>query len=168
MNKNDNSNDDVLGRLLESVCEELEAGKELDSEEWKRRHPDFAEEWPQLLDALTQLHSAAVEWRGGNLSNSNNALPTSAETGATPVSYPAISGPHPRQIGRYHVLGSIGAGGMGTVHKATDPELDRIVAIKVPRLAPESSEYSQAVERFVREARAAARVRHPHVCPIYD
>jgi len=54
----------------------------------------------------------------------------------------------------------------GTVYLAHDEDLDRQVAIKVPRLAPE--EGSPAVERFVRAARVAAGLVHPNLCPIHD
>jgi serine/threonine protein kinase len=52
---------------------------------------------------------------------------------------------------------------MGAVYLAHDPQLDREVALKVPRLTG-----GQAAARFLREARAAAALRHPNVCPIYD
>src|SRR5262249_52998391 len=59
-------------------------------------------------------------------------------------------------------------GGMGTVFKAYDPKLDRLVAVKVPRLDSGDRDASVLVQRFLREARAAAGIRHPNVCPIYD
>jgi len=70
------------------------------------------------------------------------------------------------EIPGYRVLGLIARGGMGIVLKAHHAALNRLVAIKVPlarRLATE-----QDKDRFLREARAAARLRHPHICPIYD
>jgi serine/threonine protein kinase len=74
----------------------------------------------------------------------------------------------PVQIGRYHILERRGAGGMGTVYKAHDPQLERAVALKLPRF--EGPEHALGVrrQRFQREARAAAQVWHPHVCPIFD
>jgi serine/threonine protein kinase len=62
----------------------------------------------------------------------------------------------------------LGEGGMGTVYKARDPKLDRLVAIKVPRFDVPRSDLMLVVQRFLREARSAAQVRHPNVCPIYD
>jgi serine/threonine protein kinase len=76
--------------------------------------------------------------------------------------------PLPETVGRYQILGRLGAGGMGTVYKARDPLLDRIVALKVPRFDGPPEERRRCVQRFQREARAAARIWHPHVCPIYD
>jgi tRNA A-37 threonylcarbamoyl transferase component Bud32 len=74
----------------------------------------------------------------------------------------------PECIGRYRILKSLGAGGMGTVYKAHDPQLDRVVALKMPRFDAPAGERARRLQRFEREARAAAQVWHPHVCPIYD
>jgi hypothetical protein len=57
---------------------------------------------------------------------------------------------------------------MGTVYCAEDPELRRTVALKVPHLPDALERQPSARQRFLREARAAASVRHPHVCPVYD
>jgi serine/threonine-protein kinase len=73
----------------------------------------------------------------------------------------------PAQIGRYRILGRLGAGGMGTVYKAQDPQLNRIVALKLPRFDGPAQNVALRVQRFQREARAVASIRHPHVCPIY-
>jgi serine/threonine protein kinase len=54
---------------------------------------------------------------------------------------------------------------MGTVYLAQDAELDRPVALKAPRFRPEDQE---AAERFTREGKAAAALRHPNLCPVYD
>jgi serine/threonine-protein kinase len=71
-------------------------------------------------------------------------------------------------LGRYSLIDKLGEGGMGTVYKAYDPKLDRLVAVKVPRFELGKWEVSMLVQRFLREARAAAQIRHPNVCPIYD
>ena len=57
---------------------------------------------------------------------------------------------------------------MGTVYKAHDPQLNRIVALKLPRFDGPTQGRTLRVQRFQREARAAAGIRHLHVCPIYD
>jgi serine/threonine-protein kinase len=69
------------------------------------------------------------------------------------------------RLGRYEVLEVVGHGGMGVVLKATDPALNRFVAIKV--LAPQWASSSSARQRFAREARATAAVRHDHVVAIH-
>lgn len=70
------------------------------------------------------------------------------------------------RIGRYQVTRVLGQGGMGVVYAAHDDRLDRPVAIKVVR--PDVLQAEGARERFRREARAAARVSHPHICPLYE
>ncbi|MEV5967014.1 protein kinase [Kribbella sp. NPDC051952] len=67
--------------------------------------------------------------------------------------------------GRYRVVDAIGRGGMGEVYRATDVVLGREVAVKVMLPIPETL---AAGERFLREARAGARLRHPHVVAVYD
>ncbi|WNG33361.1 tetratricopeptide repeat protein [Archangium violaceum] len=72
-------------------------------------------------------------------------------------------------LGRYVVLERIGAGGMGVVHAAYDPELDRRVALKLIRIDSTSpARREQAQARLLREAQAAARVVHPNVITIHD
>jgi serine/threonine-protein kinase len=62
--------------------------------------------------------------------------------------------------------GEIGSGGSGSVRKAYDPNLRRVVATKV--LAPELARYSEHVQRFIEEARLMARLDHPNIVPIHD
>ena len=59
----------------------------------------------------------------------------------------------------------IGQGGMGAVYKARQKELDRIVAIKVPRKGQLNTQES---EQFFREARAAAQLKHPNIVPVHE
>ena len=61
--------------------------------------------------------------------------------------------------------GSLGAGGMGEVYRARDRRLERTVAIKV--LTPAAGAPVE-IERFQREARAIARLSHPHICTLHD
>jgi serine/threonine protein kinase len=74
----------------------------------------------------------------------------------------------PRQLGKldqYEIIEIIGRGGMGIVFKALDPDLHRIVAIKV--MAPQLAAVPSARGRFLREARATAAVCHEHVITIH-
>jgi hypothetical protein len=68
-------------------------------------------------------------------------------------------------FGRYRLIQELGRGGMGTVYLAHDSQLDRRVALKVPNI--EATE-GEMYERFYREARAAATLDHPNICPVYD
>ncbi|MCO6454096.1 MAG: protein kinase [Pirellulaceae bacterium] len=96
---------------------------------------------------------ATTDWRTGG-----------GAAGLAPSS--CVDGGVPRAFGRYRILERVGSGGMGTVYSGLDPELDRQVAVKVPHF--QGSNTGLARQRFLREARAAAKVRHPHICPIYD
>ena len=71
-----------------------------------------------------------------------------------------------RALGRYRIEAQIGAGGMGVVYRAHDPELDRRVAVKI--LHAGAAEGSRGRQRMIREARAMARVAHPNVIHVYD
>ncbi|MEM9492262.1 MAG: serine/threonine-protein kinase, partial [Myxococcota bacterium] len=71
-------------------------------------------------------------------------------------------------LGRYIIVGAIGAGGMGTVYAAYDAELDRRLAIKVLNVGADSPSRSNRHQRLIREARALAKLSHPNVIPIYD
>lgn len=72
----------------------------------------------------------------------------------------------PRQIGRYLVLSELGRGGGGIVLRALDPVLGRVIALKLPR--PEAVLSRSLRERFLREARALAALRHPHLVEVYE
>ncbi len=72
----------------------------------------------------------------------------------------------PASIGRYELGEVIGRGAFGVVHRAYDATLRRTVALK--RARPGAVETPEAVERFLREARAAAGLRHPGIVPIHD
>src|SRR5688500_20011698 len=70
------------------------------------------------------------------------------------------------KLGPYAVVSALGSGGMGEVYRAEDTRLHRVVAVKTLSEKLESS--PQAIERFEREARAAAALNHPNICTIYD
>ena len=72
----------------------------------------------------------------------------------------------PSKLGRYEVLEEIGRGANAVVYKARDTILERIVALKVVR--PQLLWEPEAVERFLREARAAAQLEHPNIATVYD
>lgn len=73
--------------------------------------------------------------------------------------------PLPVSIGRFQVRAELGRGGYGVVYLAFDPVLDREVALKVPRLASANSEVTI---RFLREAKATARLQHPNIVALFD
>src|SRR4030095_1418454 len=97
--------------------------------------------------------SAFLQWLTGT------SVPDASST-ATPR-----DASHPERIGQHAIAHKLGAGAMGVVYAARDERLERTVALKtMSSLADDET----ARKRFWREARAAARVQHPHVCQIYE
>src|SRR5262249_21439292 len=70
------------------------------------------------------------------------------------------------RIAHYQIIEPVGGGGMGTVYKAHDEKLDRIVALKV--LPPDAVAHEDRRRRFLQEARAASALNHPHILTIYE
>jgi predicted Ser/Thr protein kinase len=140
---------------------------------------DYIRRYPALGPDATALVRAEIEARGQagaatprdefhrrfpDLFSSAGA-PTLPAPNATEAR-PALPAPSlPERFGRYHILRPLGRGGMGAVYLARDSELERLVALKVPNLETGDPE---AVERFAREAKAAATIEHPNICRVYD
>ena len=71
-----------------------------------------------------------------------------------------------RIIGRFQLLDRVGQGSFGTVWRARDTQLDRVVAVKIPH--HHAVESGLDVERLEREARVAAQLRHPGIVRLYE
>lgn len=110
---------------------------------------------------LTPPPNAAVTMSQANASidTSQTEVPRSAMSNApeTPV---------PSQFGRYKIEKELGKGAMGVVYLAVDTQLHRKVALKIPKKS--ILEEPEALERFYREARTTATLRHNNICPVYD
>jgi formylglycine-generating enzyme required for sulfatase activity len=126
----------------------------------RRREPelalaDYVRRFPQYGDRLQQLNQQLSTRRPDSESEAPPTIAVAASAGQVPC-----------RLGRYRVIGRLGAGGFGVVFKGRDDELRRDVAIKVPhrrRIArPED------VEAYLAEARVVAGLDHPHVVPVYD
>ena len=86
---------------------------------------------------------------------------------ATTDSEPAgMKPPLPEMVGRFIVRSRLGEGAFGEVFRAFDPRLDRELALKVAR--PGTLTTPLRIQRFLREARAAANLRHPHLVPLFE
>lgn len=70
------------------------------------------------------------------------------------------------EFGDYEILEKIASGGMGTVYKAWDKRLSRHVAIKI--LHTHRSQQQKSKQRFLREARSAAKIQHANICPVFE
>ena len=97
-------------------------------------------------------------------SRRGSASATPASASAAPSG--SVGSGEAGQLGRFRVLGVLGQGQHATVYRAYDAVLDRDVALKVPR--PGVLRTEKALERFLGEARAQARLRHPRIVPVYE
>jgi len=95
--------------------------------------------------------------------------PSTWRTCNTPPVYPQAQRPtegQPETLGEYTLLERIGAGGMGQVYKAMHRRMDRVVAVKI--LPKDAVASPDAVQRFQREVKAAAKLIHPNIVTAYD
>jgi serine/threonine protein kinase len=91
-----------------------------------------------------------------------------AETRDSSSRLPVIRLADDATLGRYVIKGVLGVGGMGIVYRAHDPELGRLVALKVVRPGGGAGTRAESRSRLVREAKTMARVSHPNVIVVHD
>lgn len=150
-------------------------------DELRRRFPQFADavDLDRLrATALAEKGEASTAKAGGNDATMIGVKPQVGDELPATSSFPAKSETSAvlaarriglltgKQFGRYEVRRLVGTGGMGAVYEARDTQLDRIVALKIPR--GELVNDPVILQRFLNEARAAGAIRHPNICPIYD
>ncbi|HLN31548.1 MAG TPA: WD40 repeat domain-containing serine/threonine protein kinase [Gemmataceae bacterium] len=134
-----------LQALVDDFLERLQAGECPDPYEILAANPQIAPQLAPRLELIQELHELA------------EAPPV--DDIAPPFSFPAA-------IGRYQILGYLGRGASALVYRAHDPKFDRDVALKVIRT--EESALPDTVERFYRDARIAAQLRHPNIVPLHE
>lgn len=135
-------------------------GERIDIEDYSKRFPQQIRAVKKLLREIQRKDSAAEKLR----QTSDTVRPT--DTADSLAEHREFDGSVPRQIGRYRILRKLGEGAMGAVYLALDEQLDRQVALKTPTFSGDSA--PELIERFYREARSAATIRHPNICPVYD
>jgi eukaryotic-like serine/threonine-protein kinase len=127
-------------------------------EEYEGRYPELAESIRNLFPALILMENLDP----GSLGVPASPVDRSAATASARVS---TSAPVPDQLGDYRILREIGRGGMGIVYEAEQGSLGRRVALKI--LPPGALTNPVQVRRFEREARAAGRLHHTNIVPVF-
>ncbi len=89
-----------------------------------------------------------------------------AKVAAPPAPAPPPATRQARKIGRFEIVDEIARGGMGIVYRAWEPSLNRYVALKILIAGQNASE--DQVQRFLREARAAAGLQHPNIVQVFE
>jgi serine/threonine protein kinase/Leucine-rich repeat (LRR) protein len=131
----------------------------------------FGEKRPlaeELITRLKKLCQAAPETRYGQDEMTSGSVPGLSEICKADLGFlaPAQGPDELGRLGPFRVRRLLGAGGMGVVFEAEDPQLQRKVALKVMR--PVLAADPPARQRFLREARAIAAIEHEHIVPIYQ
>ncbi len=138
---------DPLFPLAEEFAERYRRGERPSLTEYAEKHPDLAERIHRLFPTLVVMEefgSVVGEPTG----------PFGAATGAAPL-----------RLGEYRILREVGRGGMGIVYEAVQESLGRHVALKV--LPSHGLLSPTQLQRFEREAKAAARLHHTNIVPVY-
>lgn len=119
---------------------------------------------PELLCQVAALLRAFVQ--AGDFLQKPIRVTVDDPTALAVEAVPEMIATEPQSLGRFQIQHELGRGGSGVVFKAFDPSLKRDVALKIPR--GEGLVSSDARQRFLREAEAAAGLDHPHLVPVYD
>jgi serine/threonine protein kinase len=142
----DDDLESLVGRVADEYTDRVNRGEQVAIDEYAERYPQIADVLRQMLPSLGLL---------GKLS----ALP--GEDDGRPVSTAAV----PEYLGDYRIVREIGRGGMGVVYEAEQKSLGRRVALKV--LPFHRLMDPLYLKRFEREARAAARLHHTNIVPVF-
>jgi serine/threonine protein kinase len=137
-------------RLAEEFAQRCRRGDHPSLEEYVARYPELADDIRELFPALLVME------RLKPAASLTSTLPSPAS--------PAEEG-EPRRLGDYRILREVGRGGMGVVYEAVQESLGRHVALKV--LPGHGLAEPGYLERFRREAKAAARLHHTNIVPVF-
>ena len=148
----DSANYDLLDRLADAFAERFRRGERPSLKEYTDRYPELADDIRALFPALVDLEQADEVRQEGAEDPSESEPPPPA---------PAVE-----HVGDYRVLREIGRGGMGVVYEAEQVSLGRRVALKI--LPHHVARHPKMLERFRREARAAARLHHTNIVPVFE
>jgi serine/threonine protein kinase len=148
--RNAPSERDAFEQLAEAFLARYRAGDQPSVSEYAEQYPELAAQIRELLPALLVIEKLRPG-KGG---------PADPGTGKVPD-----AGKIQQQLGEYHILREVGRGGMGVVYEAVQESLGRHVALKV--LPFNNLINPMHLERFRRESRAAARLHHTNIVPVF-
>jgi WD40 repeat protein/tRNA A-37 threonylcarbamoyl transferase component Bud32 len=134
-----------------------------------RRLDDYLADWPELRGPDGWLADDLVAFAEQLRADCGEAAASPGiETASVPGTTPAADLPAAavRTLGTFQLGELLGKGAFGAVYKARDTELDRVVAVKVPRAGFYNTPEEQ--ERFQREARSAGQLQHPNIVSVYE
>ncbi len=135
--------EEELAGILSDFEAEVRQGHRPSVSVWARRYPAHSDSIQRLFPGVLLMEHTGQE------------LP-----------HERAGGPLPERIGPYPIVRELGRGGMGVVYLAHDERLSRQVALKVFQKYGATDQ--RFLERFFREARAAGRLNHPHIVPIFE
>ncbi len=137
--------------LAEEFLERYREGQRPPLKEYIDRHPELAAEIREVFPAMAMMEKIAL---------ADESMPGES-TGPAPLGW----APPPEQMGDFRILREIGRGGMGVVYEAEQVSLGRHVALKL--LPPQKLQDANHKRRFEREARAAAKLHHTNIVPVF-
>jgi serine/threonine protein kinase len=136
----------LLDRIAEEFAERRRRGEVPSLREYIEKYPHLADDLRDILPAMAEIEQVKHD--------------------AATTAPPAPTDRMLRQVGDYRVLREVGRGGMGVVYEAEQESLGRRVALKV--LPAHALKDDKALERFKREARAAAKLHHTNIVPVFE
>ena len=149
MHDSTDSNDEMLGALVEEYMERIRRGEQPTIEEFAQQHPT----WRMKSARCCQCVVSSIHV--GEPSETQDKSGRDRFSSLTPNTI----------LGDYRILREVGRGGMGVVYEAEHTTLKRRVALKV---LPQRTRDQIHKERFYREARAAAKLHHTNIVPVFD
>jgi hypothetical protein len=153
------STGDRAALLVELVHTEVElrlrAGEPVTAREYLARFPELESD-PTVVRGLAAAAAQQRRERG----------PATARDVGPPGHAERNGIVLPARLGKYELVELVGSGSFGSVYRARDTELGRTVAVKVP--SPDRLNSAREADRFLREARVAARLSHPGIVPVHD
>ncbi|MCA9018981.1 MAG: serine/threonine protein kinase, partial [Planctomycetaceae bacterium] len=178
----------AVKHLIAEFMQRSHAGESLDVEQFIKEHPEHAAELTQhfsnvdlledsrktessfhdetILSAHDHSEEAIANTLVPGTVDSDTSITRQYEGNSTSSS---TNLEIPESFGRYAIQKVLGQGAMGAVYLARDTQLDRDVALKIPKFGDGNGvDDQELLERFYREARASATLRSPNICPVYD